>query len=41
MNFTQIRSFNAVAELGSFTAAAKKLNVSQSAISEQIREAEF
>lgn len=40
MNFTQIRSFNAVAELGSFTAAAKKLNVSQSAISEQIREAE-
>jgi aminoethylphosphonate catabolism LysR family transcriptional regulator len=40
MNFTQIRSFNAVASLGSFTAAAKKLNVSQSAISEQIREAE-
>ena len=37
MNYTQIRSFNAVTKHRSFTKAAKILNVSQSAISEQVK----
>jgi len=40
MNYTQIRSFYSVAKTGSFTAAAKELNVSQPTISEQVRELE-
>jgi len=37
MIYTQIRSFNAVTKYLSFTKAAKILNVSQSAISEQVK----
>jgi DNA-binding transcriptional LysR family regulator len=37
MNYTQIRSFNAVTKHRSFTKAAKILSVSQSAISEQVK----
>lgn len=40
MSFTQLRSFNAVAEYGSFTEAAKRLNVSQSTVTLQVRELE-
>lgn len=40
MNYTQIRSFNAVTKHRSFTKAAKILNVSQSAISEQVKSVE-
>ena len=40
MNYTQIRSFNAVTKHRSFTKAAKVLNVSQSAISEQVKSVE-
>ncbi len=40
MNYTQIRSFNAVTKHRSFTQAAKILNVSQSAISEQVKSVE-
>lgn len=40
MSFTQLRSFNAVAEFGSFTEAAKRLNVSQSTVTLQVRELE-
>ena len=40
MNYTQIRSFNAVTKHHSFTKAAKVLNVSQSAISEQVKDVE-
>lgn len=40
MKYTQIRSFHAVAKSGSFTEAAKELNVSQPTISEQVRELE-
>lgn len=40
MSFTQLRSFNAVAEHGSFTEAAKRLNVSQSTVTLQVRELE-
>ena len=40
MNYTQIRSFNAVTKHKSFTKAAKVLNVSQSAISEQVKSVE-
>ena len=41
MNYTQIRSFNAVTKYRSFTKAAKVLNVSQSAISEQVKAIEY
>ena len=37
MKYTQLRSFHAVAKVGSFTGAAKELNVSQPTISEQVR----
>ncbi|MEX0924030.1 MAG: LysR substrate-binding domain-containing protein [Rhodovibrionaceae bacterium] len=40
MPFTQLRAFNAVAEYGSFTEAAKRLNVSQSTVTLQVRELE-
>ena len=40
MNYTQIRSFNAVTKHRSFTKAAKILSVSQSAISEQVKNVE-
>jgi len=40
MKFTQVRSFHAVAQTGSFTAAAKKLNVSQPTITEQVQNLE-
>ena len=40
MNYTQIRSFNAVTKHLSFTKAAKVLSVSQSAISEQVKSVE-
>ena len=40
MNYTQIRSFNAVTKHRSFTKAAKTLSVSQSAISEQVKSVE-
>ena len=40
MNYTQIRSFNAVTKNRSFTKAAKILSVSQSAISEQVKSVE-
>ena len=40
MNYTQIRSFNAVTKHRSFTKAAKILNVSESAISEQVKSVE-
>jgi DNA-binding transcriptional LysR family regulator len=40
MNYTQIRSFNAVTKHLSFTKAAKILSVSQSAISEQVKSVE-
>jgi len=40
MNYTQIRSFNAVTKHHSFTKAARVLNVSQSAISEQVKDVE-
>ena len=40
MNYTQIRSFNAVTKHRSFTKAAKILSVSQSAISEQVKSVE-
>ena len=37
MNHSQLRAFHAVANHGSFTAAADKLHVSQPTISEQVR----
>jgi len=40
MKYTQVRSFYAVAKSGSFTGAAKDLNVSQPTISEQVKELE-
>lgn len=40
MKYTQVRSFHAVAKSGSFTGAAKELNVSQPTITEQVRELE-
>ena len=40
MKYTQVRSFHAVAKSGSFTGAAKDLNVSQPTISEQVKELE-
>ena len=40
MKFTQVRSFHAVARAGSFTGAAKVLNVSQPTITEQVQELE-
>ena len=40
MKYTQVRSFHAVAKNGSFTAAAKQLNVAQPTITEQVRELE-
>lgn len=40
MKYTQVRSFHAVAKAGSFTGAAKDLNVSQPTITEQVKELE-
>ena len=40
MKYTQVRSFHAVAKAGSFTGAARALNVSQPTITEQVRELE-
>lgn len=40
MKYTQVRSFHAVAKSGSFTGAAKDLNVSQPTITEQVKELE-
>jgi DNA-binding transcriptional LysR family regulator len=40
LNLDQLRSLIEVVELGSFTAAAKRLNLTQPAISQQIRELE-
>lgn len=40
MKFTQVRSFHAVARAGSFTEAAKVLNVSQPTITEQVQDLE-
>lgn len=40
LNLDQLRALEAVAELGSFTGAARRLNLSQSAISTQIKELE-
>jgi LysR family transcriptional regulator, low CO2-responsive transcriptional regulator len=40
MKYTQVRSFHAVAKAGSFTGAAKELNVSQPTVTEQVRELE-
>ena len=40
MSFKQLRAFNAVAEFGSFTEAARRLNVSQSTVTLQVRELE-
>ena len=38
--FNQLRSFNAVAEFGSFTEAARRLRISQSTVTLQVRELE-
>lgn len=40
LNLDQLRALETVVELASFTAAARRLNLSQSAISVQIRELE-
>ena len=40
MRYTQLRSFHAVARMGSFTRAAKELGVSQPTVTEQVRELE-
>ncbi len=40
MKYTQIRSFHAVAQASSFTAAARLLNISQPTVTEQVRELE-
>lgn len=40
MKYTQLRSFHAVARIGSFTGAARDLNVSQPTVTEQVRELE-
>lgn len=40
MKYTQLRSFHYVAHTGSFTAAAKALNVSQPTVTEQVRDLE-
>lgn len=40
LNLDQLRALETVADLGSFTGAARKLNLSQSAVSTQIRELE-
>lgn len=40
MKFTQLRSFHFVAQTGSFTGAAKALNVSQPTVTEQVRDLE-
>lgn len=40
MKYTQLRSFHAVARDGSFTRAARNLNVSQPTVTEQVRELE-
>src|SRR3546814_1085037 len=40
MIFTQLRSFNAVAEYGSFTEAARRLSISQSTVTLQVRDLE-
>ena len=40
MKHTQVRSFHAVALEGSFTSAAKCLNLSQATITQQVRQLE-
>lgn len=40
MKYTQLRSFHAVARAGSFTRAARNLNVSQPTVTEQVRDLE-
>ena len=40
LNLDQLRALEAVADTGGFTAAAKRLNLSQSAVSTQIKELE-
>lgn len=40
MKYTQLRSFHHVAQTGSFTAAAKALNISQPTVTEQVRDLE-
>ncbi|MEX0694300.1 MAG: LysR substrate-binding domain-containing protein [Rhodospirillales bacterium] len=40
MKYTQLRSFHFVAQTGSFTGAAKALNVSQPTVTEQVRDLE-
>lgn len=40
MNFRQIETFNWIAQLGSFSAAAERLNATQSAVSARIQELE-
>jgi DNA-binding transcriptional LysR family regulator len=40
MKYTQLRSFHAVARAGSFTSAARYLNVSQPTVTEQVRDLE-
>ena len=40
MKYTQMRSFHAVAKAGSFTGAARDLNVSQPTVTEQVKELE-
>ncbi|NEU13784.1 LysR family transcriptional regulator [Methylobacterium sp. BTF04] len=37
MRYTQLRSFHAVAEVGSVTGAARRLHVSQPTLTSQIR----
>ncbi len=40
MKYTQVRSFHAVAKAGSFTGAARDLNIAQPTVTEQVRELE-
>ena len=40
MNYVQLRSFHAVAQEGGFSAAARKLKVSQPSVTYQVRQLE-